>query len=164
MSFFKNDQQYNFLVLLSSIIGLWLSGKWIIHEIKFVSIKLDFDLDISWGVQAPLMFFIAIIFLVSLLLFFSSIKICEPKELITNVPWKRSLIIALIFNIVIALAVFINTYLQIKNYDFAAMFVFMVLFFLYIYGAKEHGINPIFFLVIVLIISAIFWKILFLLF
>ena len=157
-------QQNTIVTLLASLVGLFLSGKWMSHEITFVSMMSKAEMDIGWLLQAPLMLFIAIIFLFSLLLFFGSIIELKPKELFQEVPWKRSLVLALIFNAFIGLSAYANTFLEIKNKDASITFVALSLILLYIFGARKHNITPIFFLISTFVISAIIWSLLFFIF
>lgn len=160
----ENKHQYNSMLLISTLIGLYLSSKWFIHEMKFILLKLDFSLPISWLIQAPLMLFIASVLIVSLLLFIGSISKCKPKILLENTPWKELFFIATLFNIIITIAIFANTYLKIKNPEFAYIFIFILLFSLYTFVARKYKINIVFFLVTMLAISTIFWTILFFIF
>ncbi|NOR57256.1 MAG: hypothetical protein GQ474_01910 [Sulfurimonas sp.] len=157
-------QQNTIVTLLASLVGLVLSGKWMSHEVKFVSMMSDAEMDISWLLQAPLMLFIAIIFIFSLLLFFGSIMELKPKELFQEVSWKRSVVLALIFNAFIGLSAYANTFLEIKNKDASITFVALSLILLYIFGARKHNITPIFFLISTFVISAILWSLLFFIF
>jgi len=157
-------QQNTIVILLASLVGLVLSGKWMSHEVMFVSMMSDADMDITWLLQVPLMLFIAVIFIFSLLLFFSSIMELKPKELFQEVSWKRSVVLALIFNAFIGLSAYANTFLEIKNKDASITFVALSLILLYIFGARKHNITPIFFLINTFVISAVIWGLLFFIF
>jgi hypothetical protein len=157
-------QQDTVLTLVASSVGLVLSGKWMSHEITFVSMMSDAEMDIGWLLQAPLMFFIAIIFLFSLLLFFGSIMEINLKKLSQEVSWKRSVVLALIFNAIIGISMYANSYLNIKNQTVVSLFVLVSLVSLFIFGARKHNITPFFFLVSTFVISAIIWSLLFFIF
>lgn len=157
-------QQENIITLLASSVGLVLSGKWMSHEIRFVSMMSDADMDISWLIQAPLMLFIAVIFLFSLLLFFGSIMELKLKKLSEEISWKRSVVLALIFNSIIGISAYANYQLDILNKDIASVFVVVSLVLLFMFGARKHNITPFFFLVSTFVISAAIWGLLFFIF
>lgn len=157
-------QQNTFIKLLAGLVGLFLSIKWMIYEYKFITMMLYADENISWLLEIPLMLFFAFMLIVSLSLFIGSIMDFEPRKLLGEVSLKRSIVLALIFNIILMSLAYINAYTKIINQTVSIVIVFMLLLLIYIFGARKHNITPIFFLVSTFVVSGIIWGILFVVF
>ncbi len=143
----RNKMQQNVvLVTLASSIVLYLSGSWMFGEVRFVINMSEFNQEISWLLQVPLMFFILILILGSLFLFIGTVTEFRFKEFVAEVPWKKLIGSIFIFDGIIAAFMFIHVYFDIQRSFIGQLLVVVLLVTVYIYGAIKHGINPIFFL------------------
>jgi len=164
-SFFNNENQMNFMILLASIIGIYLGGSWTYNEIVVVKTLWENNLDISWVISISLILFFLAIFLISLLLFIGSILEFKLNDFLQNNEFRHLVKLTVFFNVVIVIVTLINEYiLQIQNNNLIAGFIFTFLIILYILGAKKKGINPFYFLVVLATLSIGFWYLMFLLF
>lgn len=163
--FFNNKSQMNFIILLASIIGIYLSSSWTYNEIVVVKTLWENDMDISWFIYIPLIVFFLAILLISLLLFIGSILEFKLKDFLQNSQFKQILVLTIIFNLIIVILTLLNEYLlKIQNNDFSGGLVFTILVLLYIFGARKKDINPFYFLVILGILSFCFWYLIYLIF
>ncbi len=149
-------QQNIVVVILASIIGLFLSSYWMFHEIQFVSIMSEFDQNISWLFQVPLMIFIAILILVSFILFIRTIGDFNFSKLKAEIPWKKLLGIIIVYNFIIIVLILIGDYLKIEKSFIAQLLVVILLVTIYIYASVKYKINPLFFLVSLCAVSTAF--------
>jgi hypothetical protein len=140
-------QQNVVLITIASLVVFYLSGNWMFGEVRFVLNMSEFDQDISWLVQVPLMLFILILILGSFLLFIGTIIEFNFKEFVAEVPWKKLLGSILIFDAIIIGFMWIHVYFDIQKSFIGQFLVVILLVTVYIYGAIKHSINPIFFLV-----------------
>ena len=140
-------QQNLITLIIASALGFCLSGYWMFTEIKFVVNMSEFDQDISWLLQVPLMIFIVILILVCLMLFIDAITRFSFQALKAEVPWKKLFGTILVFDAIIAIFMLIHVYFDLERSLIAQFLVVVTLVATYIYGAVKQGINPIFFLV-----------------
>jgi hypothetical protein len=148
-------QQNTVTLILASFIGLLLSGYWMFHEVRFVSTMNEFDQDISWLLQAPLMLFISVLILISLMLFIGSIGQFSFIELKKEVAWKKLFTTILAFNAIVFLFAWLNTYFQLSNNLITQIFMIVLLVVFYIYASVKQKINPIFFLLCLCAVSSV---------
>ena len=148
-------QQNIITLLLASVIGFFLSAYWMFTEIKFVVNMSEFDQDISWLLQVPLMLFIVVLILVCAVLFIDAITRFNFQVLRAEVPWKKLIGTILVFNAIIVIFMIIHVYFDLERSLIAQFLVVVTLVATYIYGAVKQGINPIFFLVSLLTVSVL---------
>lgn len=148
-------QQNIINTIIASIIGFFLSVYWMLKEVRFVSTMREFEQDITWLVQAPLMIFIAFLILLSAMLFmgsFGSFSLSDFKE---EVPWKKLLVSILVFDVVILALALLNVYFELAENLVSQIVVLVTLVVFYIYSVVKYKINPIFFLVSLCLISSV---------
>jgi hypothetical protein len=156
----KNKQQISFIILLASILGIYFGGNWLISDIKTISTLWELDMEISWMVYIPLLLFYSTVFLFSFFIFVGSILEFKSKEFLEVTPWKPTLILIAIFNLLIVLATLLNEYiLNIQNEGVSSLIVISLLLGVYYFGAKKQKLNPTFFLVSLVLLSGVFWGI-----
>lgn len=148
-------QQNIINIIIASIIGFFLSLYCMLKEIRFVSIMREFDQDITWLVQVPLMVFIVLLILLCTMLFIGSFGSFSVSAFKKEVPWKKLLISIFIFDAVILVFAFINIYFELATNLIAQIVVLVTLVVFYIYSVVKYKINPIFFLVSLCIVSSI---------
>jgi hypothetical protein len=156
----KNEQQISFIILLASILGIYFGGNWLLSDIKTISTLWELDMEISWMVYIPLLLFYSTVFLFSFFVFVGSILEFKSKEFLEVTPWKPTLILIVIFNLIIVLATLLNEYiLNIQNEGVSSLIVISLLLGVYYFGAKKQELNPTFFLVSLVLLSGVFWGI-----
>jgi hypothetical protein len=148
-------QQNIITLIVASVLGFFLSGYWMFTEIKFVVNMSEFDQDISWLLQVPLMLFIAVLILVSIVLFIDAITRFNFQDLKAEVPWKKLIGTILVFDAIIVIFMIIHAYFDLEKNLISQFLVVVTLVAVYIYGAVKQGINPIFFLVSLLTVSVL---------
>jgi len=154
-------QQNVVLVTIASLVVLYLSGNWMFSEVRFVLTMSEFDQDISWLLQVPLMFFILILILGSFLLFIGTVTEFNFREFVVEVPWKKLMGTILVFDAIIIGFMWIHVYFDMQKSFIGQFLVVVLLVTVYVYGAIKQGINPIFFLVSLVTISVFIPYILF---
>jgi len=148
-------QQNIITLIVASVLGFLLSGYWMFTEVKFVVNMNEFDQDISWLLQAPLMLFIVILILVTAILFIDAITRFSFQDLKVEVPWKKLIGTILVFDAIIVIFMIIHVYFDLEKNLISQFLVVATLVAVYIYGAVKQGINPIFFLVSLLAASVL---------
>jgi len=148
-------QQNIITLIVASVLGFFLSGYWMFHEIRFVSTMSEFDQDISWLLQAPLMLFIAVLILFSLIIFIDAISRFSFQAFRAEVPWKKLIGTILVFDAIIVIFMIIHVYFDLEKNLISQFLVVVTLVAVYIYGAVKQGINPIFFLVSLITVSVL---------
>lgn len=146
-------QQNLITLIIASAIIFYLSGYWMLHEVRFVSTMSEFNQDISWLLQAPLMLFIAILLLLAVIIFIDAITRFSFQDLKAEVPWKKLFGTILVFDAIIAIFMIIHVYFDLERSLITQFLVVVILVATYIYGAVKQGINPIFFLVSLISVS-----------
>lgn len=154
-------QQNITTLLLATLVGLVLSGYWMFHEIRFVSVMSEFDQEISWILQVPLMLFIAVLVVISFLLFIGTLSDFSFRELKAEVPWKKLLGSIIFFDSFILLFMFIAETFDIQKEWIGQSLVLVLLVATYIYAAVKQKINPIFFLLSLATVSGLLLYIVF---
>jgi len=148
-------QQNIITLIVASVLVAFLSGYWMFNEIRFISTMSEFDQDISWLLQAPLMLFIAILLLSAVIIFIDAIARFSFQALKAEVPWKKLFGTMLVFNAIIVIFMIVHVYYDLERSLIAQFLVVVTLVCAYIYGAVKQGINPIFFLVSLATVSVI---------
>jgi hypothetical protein len=146
-------QQSIITLILASLVGLFLSGYWMVHEVRFVLVMSEFDQDISWLVQAPLMLFITLLILGLFMLFIGSIGEFNFAKLRLEIPWKRLILTILAFDLVIFILFLANEHLKFKESWIYTTFVAILLIVVYVVGVRKHGVTPLFFLISSFVVS-----------
>jgi hypothetical protein len=154
----KTDQQSNFVFFIISSIMIYAMYSWLMHEIESIYVKSELDMDIVWIIQAPLMIIISIVGLISLLVLISTIVSFDFKEFFLQIEYKRTFSIIVIFNIVILSLVYIFEYFSHFLSEWVASLVMCAIMVVLIrYINKNTQINIIAFLVLLILISSLFW-------
>ena len=148
-------QQNVVTLTIASLIGMYLSGYWMFTEIRFVSTMSEFDQDITWLVQAPLMLFILFLILLCFMLFIGTVGEFSFIELKAEVPWKKLIATILVFDAIIVAFMFIHVYFDLQRSIIGQFLVVVTLVSVYVYGAVKQRINPIFFLVSLCAVSSL---------
>lgn len=154
--FFNNKQQCNLVIILAGFIGLYFSGKWLFGELQYISIKREFNLDIPWFTEAPLILFLVGIFLISLMLTIAYLSDFNFKKFINTTDLKRILRVGVLFNISLVFLTFLVEGMNLSR-DIAGFLIVVLVFISYRFGFKKGSINFIFFLISLLLISALFF-------
>jgi hypothetical protein len=148
-------QQNIITLILASVLGFFLSGYWMFTEVKFVVNMNEFDQDISWLLQVPLMLFIVILIFLAVIIFIDAITRFNFQALRAEVPWKKLIGTILVFDAIIVIFFIIHIYFDLEKNLISQFLVVVTLVAVYIYGSVKQGINPIFFLVSLLTVSVL---------
>jgi hypothetical protein len=157
--------QSTFMILVSSFIGICLSFKWLLHEINVVIILVNSNMEISWLLYIPLFVFITILLLLSFILFIGSYLEFKTKKFLKDSNLKIIFITTITFNITITTLIILNEYiLKSIKYDYSGIFVLIFLTSIFLYIRKKYNIDIFYFLTMTVIISALFWGVIYILF
>jgi hypothetical protein len=158
-SFSDDNQQINLLILLATLLGTWLCGKWALHQITVVSTLYKLDMEISWLSYIPLILFLVAVCVVLVLVFISTLVEFELGRLLEETPWGKLLVLIFIVNLAFVAAIFAGEYITALNSNIVIGSVLLVLILLlYLFGTDRYELHPVFFLVTLTGLSALFWS------